>query len=420
MAHTHANEPGYYLDQLCTIGVSAGLGGVCLVLWWTSALGLLADPFHVAVLLGGCALLIVALVRGVTLWSSFTPGNSAEHEHGHHHHEDHEHEHQQHHHEDHKHHHHLHHEDGHGHAHHHHHHDHDHAHAHAAHDHDHGHGHGWNPIRYVFLLLPIVLFMVRMPSGLFNERFHKYAAQLEAGQVGKENYELLLVGKTVDTLGLQINKKTAEEPLQVVRAVTGGPAEKAGIKANDVIATITLLTDDDGKPLPQPQVLPARELTLDEAAAKLRGKAGTKVMLAVQHEGAEQVVPLELERAVVIQTLGFKELERASVSPITRQAYEGMTVRLRGQFVPRDAKTFSLLRLKITCCGADMTRLRVLIVIDPQSKETTAGIQAMDWVEVTGQVTFNKLRDRDEYVPVLQVASRAEGIRPTDAEAFLQ
>lgn len=402
MAHTHAHneEQTYYLDQLCTIGVCALLGGVCVVLWLRGALGLLADPFHLAVLLGGVALLAVAALRGVTLWTSFSR-SGAHHGHTHAHAHDHDHA-----------------EDG-GHEHHHHEHEHHHQeHVHAGHDH--GHDHGWNPIRYVFLLVPIVLFLVRMPSQAFNERFRNFLTQYEAGKLGNEDLQLRLIGKTIDTLGLQINKETADDPLQVVRVVKDGAAEEAGVKAGDVIAAIALDTDDEGKALAKPEVLQARELALDEAAKKLRGKPKTKVRLTLA--GAEEESPREVEltRKVVIQNLGFKELERAAFNAAARQAYEGMTVSLRGQFVPRTPKAFSLIRVKITCCAADAIPLNVVITLDANSPDTVADLQPMTWIEVVGQVTFHKRPDRDEYLPVLYVASRAEGIRPTDAEPFLQ
>lgn len=410
--HTHDEERTYYIDQVCTIGVCALLGGVCVVLWLRGALGLLADPFHMAVLLGGVALLVVAAVRGVTLWSSVSRSGAHGHTHVHAHDHDHD--------------------ESCGHEHHHHeheHHHHEHSHAHAGHDHghehghggnDHGHSHGWNPIRYVFLLVPIVLFLVRMPSQAFNERFRNFLTQYEAGKLGNEDLQLRLIGKTIDTLGLQINKETADDPLQVVRVVKDGAAEAAGLKANDVITTITLDTDDEGKPLSKPAVLHARELTLDEAAKRLRGKPKTKVRLTLIGEAGESPREAELTRQVVVQTLGFKELERAAFNPAARQAYEGMTVSLKGQFVPRNLKAFSLIRVKITCCAADAIPLNVIIMLDANSPDTVHDLQPMTWVEVTGQVTFHKRPDREEYVPVLYVASRAEGIRPTDPEPFLQ
>jgi len=36
------------------------------------------------------------------------------------------------------------------------------------HGHDHGHEHGWNPLRYIVLCLPIMLFFLGLPNGGFK------------------------------------------------------------------------------------------------------------------------------------------------------------------------------------------------------------------------------------------------------------
>ncbi len=414
MAHTHEGDRGYYVDQICTVLVSAVLGVVCVLLWWKDALGLLADAFHVAVLLGGVALIGVAAFRGLML--ALSASNNAAHTH-HHHHEhgeacDHDHEHgpECDHHHDHDHHHA--HEHDHGHTH-----EHQHGPGHHHHDHDHGHSHGWNPIRYVFLMVPIVLFLVRMPSPGFNNNFRDYLTKLEAGKLGKDGPDLKFVGKMIPTLGLQVNKTSPDEPLQVARVVKDGAAEKAGIKADEFILTITSEGEDGKTGEPRD----ATKLSLEDAAELLQGKPKTKVTLGVaaMHE-ARDARAVELTREVVVANLGFKDLERAAFSAATRQAFEGMTVRLRGQFVPRTPKAFSLIRVKINCCAADAIPLNVVITLDPSSPDNVSDIERMAWVEVVGTVTFSKRPDRDEYVPVLMVHSRAEGIKPTAPEPFLQ
>lgn len=463
MAHTHEGDSNYYVDQICTILVSAILGLTCIILWKFAALGLLADSFHLPVLMGGIALLTIAGIRGVTLWLAFTKGpvgppiqvlllagsgalclltvmpwqflagvallaaavvragwivwkqsersSAHAHDHAHHHHHehgeacDHDHEHGP---EcDHQ------HDHGHDHQHH----DHEHAHGHQHHDHDHGHSHGWNPIRYVFLMVPIVLFLVRMPSAAFNERFQDFLTKFEAGKLGKDGPDLKFVGKMIAPLGLQVNKTAPDEPLQVVRVVKDGPAEKAGIKADEFILTITSEGEDGKTGEPRDTT----KLSLEDVAELLRGKPKTRVTLGVAATNeVRDARPVELTREVVVANLGFKELERAAFSAATRQAYEGMTVRLRGQFVPRTPKAFSLIRVKINCCAADAIPLNVVITLDPQSAEDVTDIRSMDWVEVLGQVTFSKRPDRNEFIPVLMVQSRAEGIKPTAPEPFLQ
>jgi hypothetical protein len=150
--HTHTHDTDtFYLDQICMIGISGAFGAVCLALyfWQTPMLNLLLGPqFHGFVLFSGITLVVIALIRGATLWrQAGRAGHVHEHDH------DHERAHAGH---D------CCHDHDHAHAHDHHHHGlgHDHHHDHDAADHD----HGWAPWRYVLLLVPIILFLLGLPN----------------------------------------------------------------------------------------------------------------------------------------------------------------------------------------------------------------------------------------------------------------
>jgi hypothetical protein len=178
------------MEQLCSIGISAALGGVCIVMYQQSLgkaqsesmLGRLLDAnFHWPVLAAGIVLVLTAVVRGVGLWSEVgrrttapVPAHGPDCCHGHAHSDEPEpilsiqtkpapaH---------------LHGPDcNHGHEHgtecdhdhdHHHEHEHDHQHHHSLPD-DHGHDHGWNPWRYAILLIPLTLFFLNLPSEVFG------------------------------------------------------------------------------------------------------------------------------------------------------------------------------------------------------------------------------------------------------------
>jgi hypothetical protein len=334
MGHAHSHEDqNYYLDQLCTIGISGALGGVAVMMWRQDMLTyILKPPFHWPVLVAGICLLILAAVRGVALWISVGKGGKThDHDHGTDSDHDHKHAHDDHEHgaacdHDHDH----HHEHGaacdhdHDHEHgaacdhdHHHHHEHgpgcthDHEHAHGAHDHshepdeeeDHGHSHGWQPIRYTVLLIPVAFFLLNMPNR--------------------------------------------------------GPTPR---KTNEELQ--------------------------DTGWVKVEGKG----------DG-----PVEV---------GFTELSQAAYIPDRREDLEGKRVILRGQFVSGPTPNVcTLARYKVTCCSADAVQLNVAIV----SPDSLQQYQDNQWVEVEGLVQFRKLKNRDEYRPVLQLASLA-GIRPIAAE----
>jgi hypothetical protein len=151
--HNHGDGKEYYLDQLCTIGLTGAIGGVCIMLYQQNVLRLMLAPaFFLPVLIGGIALVALAVVRGVFLWIEVGKKPAA-HSHGPDCHHDHAHEHAEschdHSHDDHT---------------------HEHAHTHGGAD-DHGHEHGWTPIRYAVLLLPVMLYLLDLPNtGFSSER----------------------------------------------------------------------------------------------------------------------------------------------------------------------------------------------------------------------------------------------------------
>ena len=153
--HHHDDGDTYFLDQICMVGISGAFGAICLALFFSNMMTtegqtmlgrLLATKFHPWILGSGIGLVLIAAIRGLTLWrQAGAPAHAHEHVHDHgecgHDHGacDHEH---GHHHHDHA-----------GHTHHHH-------HDHDAADHD----HGWAPWRYVVLLVPIILFLLGLPN----------------------------------------------------------------------------------------------------------------------------------------------------------------------------------------------------------------------------------------------------------------
>lgn len=96
-----------------------------------------------------------------------------------------------------------------------------------------------------------------------------------------EEYRSLKVNTSgeLSGVGLQISVDSETGILEVVAPIAGSPADKAGIRSRDRILEI------DGTLTSQ--------LSLDEAAARMRGKAGTKVTLLIQaREGEIKSIPL--------------------------------------------------------------------------------------------------------------------------------
>jgi uncharacterized repeat protein (TIGR03943 family) len=116
--------------------------------------------------------------------------------------------------------------------------------------------------------------------------------------------------------------------------------------------------------------------------------------------------------------LEFKELERWAYNEAQREYYEGRKGTLKGQFASgKSDKTFGLVRFKITCCAADAIPLNVVII----SPESVTQVKPLQWVQVTGKIEFRKKRDKDEYVPVLQLQSRDDvQLTEPDYNPYLQ
>lgn len=210
MAHHHHDDETYFLDQICMVALSGAFGVICLSLYFLKiddgdnpnvpvAAGtygrmlnqLLGPQFHPFVLASGVALVVIAVLRAAMLWSQAGGKEShdarrqdqgelaVEHSHSHGINADS-------------------HEHSHSHAHSHSHGSHSHSHADAGHDaaqaiqamasssafghtpgpspahsHSHAHAHshshadhdhGWAPWRYVVLLVPIIFFLLGLPS----------------------------------------------------------------------------------------------------------------------------------------------------------------------------------------------------------------------------------------------------------------
>jgi carboxyl-terminal processing protease len=83
-------------------------------------------------------------------------------------------------------------------------------------------------------------------------------------------------------VGLQITQDTESGNLRVIAPIEGSPAELAGIKSRDRIVKINGISTLD--------------LTLDEAAERMRGPIGSQVTLSVQHEDADAVEDIQVVR----------------------------------------------------------------------------------------------------------------------------
>lgn len=84
-------------------------------------------------------------------------------------------------------------------------------------------------------------------------------------------------------VGIQFN--IMNDTVMVVATVTGGPAERAGIRAGDRIVSV------DGKSM--------IKATNDKVYKSLRGKKGTKVKVGIRRQGSKEVAMYDVRRDVI-------------------------------------------------------------------------------------------------------------------------
>lgn len=86
------------------------------------------------------------------------------------------------------------------------------------------------------------------------------------------------ISSTFEGIGAEIQEKDGH--IIIVTPIKGSPAEKAGLKPNDIVISV------DGKSL--------QGLSSTEAVALIRGEKGTKVQLIVQRPGLNDAEPMNL------------------------------------------------------------------------------------------------------------------------------
>lgn len=114
-------------------------------------------------------------------------------------------------------------------------------------------------------------------------------------------------------VGIQIGFRAAR--LTVVAPLADSPAEKAGIKAGDFIIHIK----DEKKNID----IDTSGISLPDAVAVIRGKAGTKVILTLAREGNEEPIITEVERAKLdVPSINLKFEDDIAIVKVNKFALE--------------------------------------------------------------------------------------------------
>lgn len=106
----------------------------------------------------------------------------------------------------------------------------------------------------------------------------------------------------LDGIGAQVGVR--DDKLVIIAPISGSPAEKAGIRAGDIIVAV------DGQP--------TADMSLAEAILKIRGPRGTKVELWVLHEGEPEPVAITITRdTITVSSVEFEMVDGMALISIS-------------------------------------------------------------------------------------------------------
>lgn len=115
--------------------------------------------------------------------------------------------------------------------------------------------------------------------------------------LGEEEYQELKEGTTGQFGGLGIEVTMENGFVKVVSPIDDTPAQRAGIKAGDLVVRL-----DD---------LPVKGMTLTEAVKIMRGKPGSSILLTVVREGEEAPLKINIVRDIIkVKSVKSKILEK--------------------------------------------------------------------------------------------------------------
>jgi carboxyl-terminal processing protease len=204
----------------------------------------------------------------------------------------------------------------------------------------------------------------------------------------------------------------------IVDTIAGSPAEKAGIKAGDILLAV------DGEPV--------TGLSLDAAVSKILGPEGTVVRLLIQKSGASQPVEIDITRAIVelpsveyelrgdiacIYISQFTERTDSELAPIIKQLKQDgakgivldlrsdggglfdIAIRVASHFIPQGVIVKARSRdgtveVYEAVAGLETTDLPVVALVDENtasSSEVVVGaLQDYNRAVIAGNVTYGK------------------------------
>jgi C-terminal peptidase prc len=107
-------------------------------------------------------------------------------------------------------------------------------------------------------------------------------------------------------IGVQVRKDTDSDLIEIITPIRNSPAYKAGVLTGDLIAKITPLVDEKGKPIEKPETISAKGMPIADAVKRITGKKGTPIKLTLLRDGKEVELTIKRDQVETESVIGVR------------------------------------------------------------------------------------------------------------------
>ncbi|WP_455906947.1 lmo1851 family serine protease [Peribacillus frigoritolerans] len=144
-------------------------------------------------------------------------------------------------------------------------------------------------------------------NGMIKSLDDPYSAYMDKKEASSFHES---ISSSFEGIGAEIQEQDGQ--IMVVSPIKGSPAEKAGVKPNDIILSV------DGKSV--------EGLSSSEAVLKIRGEKGTKVDLSISRAGESEPIELTIKRDTIPIETVYAEMLEDGVAKIQVTSFSEHTV----------------------------------------------------------------------------------------------